>query len=124
MACESFKRVQDYLKVGCNAFEAKRPVSRPMGFWTEQDVLQYLRGYNFYQLPYASIYGDIVETDGVLSTTGVDRTGCMFCLFGINQEKGVNRFQRMKKIHPQIYNYCIKQLGIGEVLDFIGVRYA
>ena len=60
MASESSKRVQDYLKFGCNAFEAKRPISRPMGFWTEQDVLQYLKINN---IRYASVYGEIRERE-------------------------------------------------------------
>ena len=64
MAQESSKRIQDYLKFGCNAFEAKRPVSRPMGFWTEQDVLQYLKINN---TPYASVYGKIAERERALS---------------------------------------------------------
>jgi 3'-phosphoadenosine 5'-phosphosulfate sulfotransferase (PAPS reductase)/FAD synthetase len=60
MACESSKRVQDYLKFGCNAFDAKRPISRPIGFWTEQDILQYLKEYN---VSYSTIYGDIAEKE-------------------------------------------------------------
>ena len=40
MAAESNLRKQEYLKHGCNAFDTKRPSSTPMGFWTEQDVLQ------------------------------------------------------------------------------------
>jgi len=72
MAVESSKRVQDYLKFGCNAFDAKRPISRPLGFWTEQDILQYIVSRN---LPYASVYGDIIEVDGSLKLTGLDRTG-------------------------------------------------
>ena len=29
----------------------------------------------------------------------------------------------MKKTHPKQYNYCIKKLKLGEVLDYIGVKY-
>lgn len=57
MAAESQKRKTDYMKTGCNAFEKERPQSQPMGFWTEQDVLQYLYEK---KIPYASVYGDIV----------------------------------------------------------------
>jgi 3'-phosphoadenosine 5'-phosphosulfate sulfotransferase (PAPS reductase)/FAD synthetase len=38
MAIESSLRTVNYLKTGCNSFDAKRPMSQPMGFWTEQDV--------------------------------------------------------------------------------------
>jgi 3'-phosphoadenosine 5'-phosphosulfate sulfotransferase (PAPS reductase)/FAD synthetase len=121
MASESSKRTIDYLKTGCNAFDIKRPQSQPMGFWTEQDVLDYLR---VCELPYASVYGDIVEDEsGTLTTTGADRTGCMFCMFGIHLEKGMNRFQRMQTTHPQLWDYCINNLNLKEVLDFIGVPY-
>ena len=125
MANESQKRRRDYLKTGCNAFDKKNPQSQPMGFWTEQDVLQYLKEYN---IPYASVYEDIVEKDGKLTTTGLRRTGCMFCLFGVGLEKEPNRFQLMKETHPKIYDYCMKKwedggLGMEEVLNYINVKH-
>lgn len=39
MACESMDRTKVWLQHGCNAFDAKHPISNPMSFWTEQDVL-------------------------------------------------------------------------------------
>lgn len=42
MACESRLRTQKWLQNGCNAFDAKNPISNPMAFWTEQDVLLYI----------------------------------------------------------------------------------
>jgi 3'-phosphoadenosine 5'-phosphosulfate sulfotransferase (PAPS reductase)/FAD synthetase len=120
MADESIKRVQDYLRFGCNAFDAKRPISRPMGFWTEQDVLEYLYKH---KVPYASVYGKIIECDGIYKTTGLNRTGCMFCGFGCHLEQEPNRFQKMKETHPKIYEYCIHKLGFGEVLGYINVKY-
>lgn len=44
-------------------------------------------------------------------TTGCDRTGCMFCLFGAHLEKGEGRLERMKRTHPKRYEYV---LGGGE----------
>lgn len=43
MAEESMLREKTWLKNGCNAFEGKNPHSAPMSFWTEQDVLQYIK---------------------------------------------------------------------------------
>ena len=43
MASESFMRTQKWLQDGCNAFNVTRPHSNPMSFWTEQDVLLYIR---------------------------------------------------------------------------------
>jgi 3'-phosphoadenosine 5'-phosphosulfate sulfotransferase (PAPS reductase)/FAD synthetase len=120
-ASESKLRENSWIRHGCNAFDAKRPTSQPLSFWTEQDILQYLKQFN---IPYASIYGDIVENEhGELMTTGANRTGCMFCMFGVHLEKEPNRFQRMKITHPKQYTYCISTLGIGAVLDYIGVPY-
>ncbi|MDE6707610.1 MAG: hypothetical protein K2K06_06210, partial [Oscillospiraceae bacterium] len=49
-------------------------------------------------LKIANIYGDIVTKtcDEDLCTTGCDRTGCVFCGFGLHLERGENRFQRLK----------------------------
>lgn len=135
MTEESSLRQSAWLRTGCNAFEGKRPISMPMSFWTEQDVLQYLKITN---IPYASVYGELVpkskvigqlaidEVPTALMTTGVNRTGCMFCMFGVHLEKEPNRFQRMKEAHPKQYDYCMREkngLGLAKVLDFIDVKY-
>ena len=130
MADESKQRETKWLKQGCNAFDENSPQSTPMSFWTEQDVLQYLL---ITRLPYCSVYGDIVtdnegqtelfETAKNYHCTGCQRTGCMFCMFGVHLEKEPNRFQRMKITHPKQYDYCINNLGLGKVLDYINVKY-
>ena len=58
LADESRIRTQKWIQNGCNAFNSKRPVSNPMSFWTEQDVLEYI---NKYQIPIASVYGEVVK---------------------------------------------------------------
>ena len=135
MASESQRRRSAWLATGCNAFDAKKPSSKPLSFWTEQDVLDYIAKY---EVPYAPIYGDVREENGKLHTTGADRTGCIFCMFGCHLEKAPNRFQRLKETHPKQYEYCInggeygedgnwkpskEGLGIGKVLDYMGVPY-
>lgn len=147
MATEGRQRLQKWRASGCNAFDGKCPMGKPMSFWMEQDVLHYLVGS---KIPYCSVYGDIVASDGEneytstlteqpLRCTGCQRTGCMFCGFGAHLEKGENRFQRMKRTHPRHYDFCIgggafdpadglwkpteKGLGYARVLDFIGVAY-
>lgn len=121
MAEESQLRMQKWLQNGCNAFDCKRPISNPMSFWTEQDVLQYIKENN---IPIASVYGDIVYEDidgqtrlegcGKLCTTGCDRTGCVFCGFGAHLEKGEGRFERLKRTHPKLYEYCMGGGAYGE----------
>ena len=123
-----------------------------MAFWTEQDVLEYIRTYD---VKIASVYGDVVYKDEPeqirleemtgcdigceqLCTTGCERTGCIFCGFGAHLEKGEGRFQRLKRTHPRQYEYCIgggeynedgiwqpnKQgLGLGRVFDTLNAIY-
>ena len=107
MASDSMVRQMIYLKYGCNNFDGDH--SMPLGFWKTEDIWNYISTKN---LPYSKIYD-----------MGEERTGCMFCMFGIHLEGDNNRFTRMKKSHPKIYNYCINELGIGEVLDYLGVCY-
>jgi len=114
MAEESVLRLQKWLEKGCNSFDGVI-ASKPMSFWTQQDVLRYIKINN---LPIASVYGDIVEKDGQTSlfdtelcTTGCNRTGCIYCGFGAHLEKGEGRFQRLKRTHPRLWEYCIEGGG-------------
>ncbi len=121
MAAESNLRKQEYLKKGCNSFDTVRPASTPLGFWTEQDILQYIKEFN---VPYCSVYGEILQDKkGKFYTSQVKRTGCMFCMFGVHNEKSPNKFELMRETHPKLYDYCINKLGCGKVLNFLGVRY-
>ena len=120
MASESQLRQQSYLKNGCNAFESKRPISTPIGFWTEQDVLAYIKLYN---LEIASVYGEIVTENGKLKTTKCDRTGCVFCGFGVHLEKEPNRYQRLEQTHPQLHRYCMDKLGFKGVCQYMNIPY-
>lgn len=140
MAAESTLREKSWLKTGCNAFDSSKPKSQPMSFWTEQDVLHYIKDFD---VPYCPVYGEIkidddpefegqmnwidylgcYEPQDRLTTTGLSRTGCMFCMFGAHLEKEPNRFQRMKVTHPKQYTYCMDKLGLREVLEYIGVPY-
>lgn len=111
-------------------------MKRDASAWTDQDILEYIRKY---EVPYCPVYGDIVEDSmGRLRTTNCDRTGCVFCGFGCHLEKTPNRFQRLKDTHPRQYDHCINGgeyngdgqwqpskdgLGLGKVLDYIGVPY-
>ena len=156
MAAESRFRRQSWMRYGCNMYtEGSKQLSRPLSFWTEQDILHYIKKFN---VPYCSVYGEIrvkppedtdknqinlidylgcYEPEDTLETTGCNRTGCIFCMFGCHLEKEPNRFQRLKETHPRQYEYCIgggemvdgkwqpnkEGLGLGKVLDYIGVKY-
>ena len=68
-ASESKMRESAYLQTGCNNFKGGK--CQPLGFWTEQDVLEYICKYN---LEIASIYGEVIYKDGEYKTTGESRT--------------------------------------------------
>lgn len=159
MACESNSRKETWMQYGCNAYDSRIPKSKPLSFWTEQDILEYIVTFD---VPYASVYGDIIGKDGTgklfsrkelkhmiderkanfdiplfegaipknikLETTGCQRTGCMFCMFGCHLEKQPNRFQKMKETHPAIYDYCMKSveqggLGLDEIMTFAKIPH-
>ena len=109
MATESRLRKTRWYKFGCNAFEQIRPISAPMSFWTESDVLEYIKAH---EIEIAEIYGDIVHDGKNWTTTGANRTGCIWCLFGITQDP--ERFIRLKENEPKRYEYVI---GGGEFED-------
>ena len=149
MAEESNLRLQKWLKHGCNAFDLKRPMSAPMSFWSENDVLEYLLKY---EVDYAECYGEIVpkldkeQIRGQITiyeatndykgcqfcTTGCKRTGCIFCLFGILQDR--DRILKLEKEDKRLADYVLgggeydkegmwiptnKGLGYMKVLDFL-----
>ncbi len=114
MACESLLRQQQWLAMGCNAFDNKKQISSPLSFWLEDDIWAYLKEFN---IPYSKIYD-----------MGYHRTGCIFCMFGAHLDKIPTRFQLLQKTHPKLWRYCMKPweeggLGMREVLDYIGVPY-
>jgi len=137
MATESRQRENQWLINGCNGFNMKKPISNPMSFWTEQDVLQYIYEND---TPIASVYGKVTYDDEVIGqlsffddenkhycTTGCERTGCMFCLYGIHLEKSPNRLEQMKITHPKIYDYVMKSekmggLGYKDKIDWINAN--
>lgn len=149
MASESKLRTQKWLQNGCNGFNLKIPTSNPMAFWSEQDVLLYIK---LHDLPICSVYGEVVKDyDGMdqlegqisigellgtdemgifdldrplLKTTGCDRTGCVLCGFGCHLEKPEeSRFLKLKETHPKFHNllFLLKNNGItyAEAIDWI-----
>lgn len=119
-ANESKMRESAYLQTGCNNFKGGK--CQPLGFWTEQDILEYIVKYN---LEIASIYGEIILENGKYKTTKESRTGCVSCGFGISMWKTDkdNRYLRLEKSHPKLHNHIIKNLGFGDVLEYMNIKY-
>lgn len=80
-----------------------------------------------------AIYGEIVEENGNLRTTGAQRTGCSMCGFGIHMEPRPHRFDRLRERNPKEWEFYMKKCctdsetgekyGWGRVLDYIGVEW-
>ena len=99
LSSESYQREKDWLEYGCNVFhERKDNQSRPLSFWTNDDILEYIKRYSV-RIP-------------KLYDMGYTRNGCMFCGFGAHLEPdGCNRYQCLNKTHPKQYSYFIENFG-------------
>ena len=117
---ESKMRESAYLQTGCNNFKGGK--CQPLGFWTEQDVLEYIYKFN---LEIASVYGEVVLEDGKYRTTGESRTGCVACGYGCSiwKNDNDNRYLRLEQTHPKLHNHIINNLGFKEVLDYMNIKY-
>lgn len=99
MASESRLRKSSYLRNGgCNVYDGKKPSSRPLSIWTDEDIWEYIRINN---LEIAEIYHK-----------GADRTGCMGCGFGCHFKDDV-RFDLLYKIHPKCYEMVMNYTNNG-----------
>ena len=107
MVCESRTRKLNYLKTGC--INHTKNMVTPLSFWKEKDIWDYIKKHN---LKYSKIYD-----------MGEKRTGCIFCMFGVHLEKEPNRFQRMSITHPKLYDYCMDQLNLKDILSYLKVSY-
>ncbi len=109
-ADESRLRREAWVIHGENDTGSKRPSSSPLSIWTDKDVWGYIRENS---LTYATVYDK-----------GYERTGCIFCMFGITQDR--DRFLKLKATHPDLWEYCMRDwdeggLGMKTVLDYIGI---
>lgn len=117
LAEESRQRKLGWMINGCNSFDAKSPISTPMAFWTNHDVLLYIKQKG---LPICEVYGDIVYTDAdgntydtafdeamPLTCTKCQRTGCVYCGFGAHA-KNDDRFLQLAELSPRQYEYAMQ----------------
>lgn len=73
---------------------------------------------------YSDEYGSFDLGNPPLKTTGCERTGCVFCLYGCHLEKSPNRLEKLKISHPKLYDYLMRPeseggLGYKEKIDWI-----
>ena len=122
---EGLMRQRQYNRTGCNVYNASQPKSQPLGFWTKQDILRYVVEN---RLRICSVYGDIVEEDGIYRTTEEQRTGCMYCAMGCHLESVPNRYHRLKERDFKKYQYFMEPgseggLGFDYVLNYCNIAH-
>lgn len=110
MASESNQRTLSWIRTGCNAFDTKRPNSKPMSFWDDSDVWEYIKTRG---LKYSKAYD-----------MGYYRTGCTFCLFGYwhKDVRPKHGFTMLEKTHPHLHKYCMDNLGMREVIRYVDAK--
>lgn len=122
MASDSSQRKKIYLQNGC--INIKKEICTPLGFWLEQDILQYIKLFN---VDYCrSAYGEIIEDKGILKTTLAKRTGCVNCLFGIHLEETPNRLQRLSLSDPKMHSVFLNNWcngNIKKILEMYNIPY-
>lgn len=148
MATESSRRANAYQKTGCNSFDnsyvyengtlveksIQRPTCKPMGFWTENDVLEYVYLNN---VLLAKPYGKVVidgQLEGQLTlaeygmsdackhckfhTTGEDRTGCICCPIAGHLDNFA-KLTRLRSYNEKLYDYCMEELGEKKLVEWV-----
>lgn len=136
MAEESRKRLNAYQRTGCNEgilAGGKGGKSKPMGPVTLQTVLRNIEENN---IPIFKHYGQVVKEGEVYKTTGMYRTGCALCGFGLEFEP--DRFVKLYKLEParvkfaftprergglgykEAFEYCNKYCGTNWGIPDIG----
>lgn len=121
MASEGGRREKALMRNGCNYFGETTIRSAPFAIFYRHDLLRLALDLN---VPVPEIYGEIrPDKDGILQTTGAQRTGCSMCGFGIHLEDRPHRFDRLRKSNPKEWAFWMYEMGWGHVLDYIGVAW-
>lgn len=146
MASEGGRRAKSLRINGCNYFGKSTIRSAPFAFFGRQDLLKLtVEMDEWYQKNYSkfngekidsiipTVYGEIkADENGMLRTTGAQRTGCDICGFGIHLEKRPHRFDMLREENPKIWDFYMNRIctdenggpyGWGKVLDYIGVEW-
>lgn len=144
---ESSRRKEAYLRTGCNTLSKsyildaksgkkkekvnRRPCSRPLSIWLEQDIYQYaVREKLHIPEPYGDIYRvgtcpgqmSFFEGYGKLTCSGNKRTGCIFCPVHCHLDNFA-KFKNIKSYNKKLYDYCMDELGERKLLEMIRKQF-
>lgn len=130
MASEGGRRERALKMHGCNYFGSRQIRSAPFAIFERQDLLRLTLDL---KVPVPDIYGEIeTDEDGILYTTGAQRSGCSMCGYGIHLEGRPNRLDMLYVRNPKEWNHIVHHLvqdedgnwyGWDRVLDYIGVDW-
>lgn len=149
MASEGGRREKSLKAHGCNYWGKTTIRSAPFAIFLRQDILQLalemdelykqkkdeIQRETNVEIPESlvpTIYGEIVNENGILRTTKAQRTGCSMCGFGIQLEKRPHRFDLLRESNENAWRYWMyecctddngNKFGWGKVLDYIGVEW-
>lgn len=146
MASEGGRREKALKINGCNYFGKTTTRSAPFATFWRDDLLRLTLEMNEWYLAHTDefpgppvesiipeIYGEIyTDENGLLQTSGAQRTGCSMCGFGIHMEERPHRFDRLWQRNPKEWEFWMKNVdtlpdgtpyGWGHVLDYIGVKW-
>lgn len=90
---ESTIREETYLTKGDIHESHGVPICTPLAIWTEKDIKEYIK---MNKIRLSDLY-----------YMGYERSGCMFCMFGIMGDR--NRFLKLKATHPKIWENCMRE---------------
>ena len=100
---ESDVRQETYLAKGDIHESHGIQVCTPLAIWTEKDIRDYIE---INKIRLSDLY-----------YMGYDRSGCMFCMFGIMGDR--NRFLKLKATHPKIWANCMRERESKAVWDYV-----
>ena len=109
MAIESRRRALAWASGGCNVINDKIKKSKPLSIWIEKDIWEYIR---INKLEISDAY------------KWYNRTGCMYCGYGIHLDKFPNKFNMLKLTHPKHHDLIMNKKGLGEVLKKMKIHYS
>jgi 3'-phosphoadenosine 5'-phosphosulfate sulfotransferase (PAPS reductase)/FAD synthetase len=110
MAAESKRRALAWASGGgCNILEGVNKKSKPLSIWMERDIWEFIKKE---KLEISEAY------------KWYNRTGCMYCGYGINLDKFPNKFNMLAKTHPAFHDLIINKKGLGDILKRLKIHYS
>lgn len=114
----SLRKLTAIREGSCNTY-GKRPVSKPLNIFKQEDVWTAILENN---VPYCKDVYDDKTINGEF-IKGLDRTGCAYCGFGLHLEGDISpRLTRLYQTDTNRYKSFMDKLGYREALHTIGIK--